>query len=479
MPDCHYANFDIAVYGQVAPYLVHALYAGHSAEGELVVDRHQGDWEQRLARLSVAWQSPGRAYLEETGALLYAALWRDQVRDLWLRPRGDLENGVIAGLRVRLSLSPPAVAALPWEALYDSDRSVVFAAGASVTLVRVVNLLRYVGTPRTLATRLPLRIMAAIPDDPSGQVDTAAEWDRLQAALASLQPGGVRLSYLGGRFGTWDLRHRLEQELPDVLHIVTHGRPDGILLWQDDEPQLAPAAALRVALDGANSLRLLLLAACATGQAVDPSPLASFGAQLLQTGVPAVIAMQFDVQVVTAAAFSEQFYQQLVAGRCAGQVDVAVNYGRSALYVHDADSFAYGAPVLWLNASDGRIFTSERPFILRAPDTQYSTIPTPALSDAEIARLLDELAGFEAWLAAVTQFERTAIPSALRSIETRRQEHLQSVRDLLGLISAEADPAARARSFAQRRAVVGTERDHAERLTAFLLANTPGSAAAT
>ena len=434
MPDCHYANFDIAVYGQVAPYLVHALYAGHSAEGELVVDRHQGNWEQRLARLSVARQPPGRAYLEETGSLLYAALWRDQVRDLWLRARGDLENGVIAGLRVRLSLSPPAVAFLPWEALYDSDRSAVFAAGASVTLVRVVNLLRYVGTPRTLAARLPLRIMAAIPDDPSGQVDSAAEWERLQAALASLQPGGVRLSHLGGRLGVWDLRRRLEQEQPDVLHIVTHGRPDGILLWQEDEPQLVPVAALRVALDGANSLRLLLLAACATGQTVDPSPLASFGAQLLQTGVPAVIAMQFDVQVDAAAAFSEQFYRQLVAGRCAGQVDVAVNYGRSALYVHDADSFAYGAPVLWLNASDGRIFTSDRPFVLRAPALQYSPSAIPAMSDAKIARLLDELAGFEAWLAAVTQFERSAIPAALRSIETRRQEHLQSVRDLLGLI---------------------------------------------
>jgi hypothetical protein len=289
----------------------------------------------------------------------------------------------------------------------------------------------------------------------------------------------VRLSHLGGRLGVWDLRRRLEQEQPDVLHIVTHGRPDGILLWQEDEPQLVPAAALRVALDGANSLRLLLLAACATGQAVDPSPLASFGAQLLQTGVPAVIAMQVDVQVDAAAAFSEQFYQQLVAGRCAGQVDVAVNYGRSALYVHNADSFAYGAPVLWLNASNGRIFTADRPFVLRAPAGQYSPMAMPAMSDAEIARLLDELAGFEAWLAAVTQFERSAIPAALRSIETRRQEHLQSVRDLLGLISAEADPAARARSFAQRRAVVGTERDHAERLTAFLLANTPGSAAAT
>ncbi len=54
MPDCRFANFDIAVHGQAAPYLVHALYAGHSAEGELAIDHHTGDWEARLARLGAA-----------------------------------------------------------------------------------------------------------------------------------------------------------------------------------------------------------------------------------------------------------------------------------------------------------------------------------------------------------------------------------------------------------------------------------------
>jgi hypothetical protein len=478
MPDCHFTNFDIAVHGQGTPYMVHAVYAGYSAEGELAADRLGGDWPQRAARLGAA-QPPGRTFLEETGSLLYAALWRDQVRDLWLRARGDLETGAVAGLRVRMSLSPPAVAALPWETLYDVDRGSVFAVGASVTLVRVVNLLRYVGTPRTLATRLPLRVLVAIPEDATGQVDAAAEWDRLRVALAPLQPGGVHLAHLGGRFGVWELRRRLEQDRPDVLHVVTHGRPDGILLWQEDEPQLVPAAALRVALDGADSLRLLLLAACSTGQAVDPTPLASLGAQLLQTGVPAVIGMQVDVRVEAAAVFSEQFYRQLVAGRCAGQVDAAVNYGRSALYVQNADSFAYGTPVLWLNAADGRIFTPDRPFVLRSAALPRPPGTIAALSATEIACALDELAEYETWLAATAQFERAAIPSALRSIETRRQAHLQSVRDLLSLIAAEVDPAARAGSFAQRRSALATQREHVERLTAFLLANTPGSATAT
>jgi hypothetical protein len=470
MSDCRLANFDIAVHGHAAPYLVHALYAGHSAEGELTIDLRQEGWEERLARLGAGGRPPGRAYLEETGAQLYAALWRDQVRDLWLRARADLESGALAGLRVRLSLSPGLVAALPWEALYDTDRGAVFAAGTAITLVRVVNLLRYVGAPRPLEARLPLRILAALPEDPTGQVDTEGEWTRLQAALASLQDGGIRLTRLGGRFSVWELRRRLEQEQCDVLHLVTHGRPDGILIWQDGEPQLLPAAALRVALEGLPSLRLLLLLACSTAQAVDPSPLASLGAQLLQTGVPAVVAMQYDVSVDAAALFSEQFYQQLIAGRCAGQVDVAVNYGRGALYVRDADHFAYGAPVLWLNAPDGRIFTPDRPFVLRTPPPA-APARTAEADAAERAALLLALAEFETWLASVPEFGRATLPSPLRSIESRRQEHLQSVRDLLSVIAAETDPALRARSFAQRRTALTSERDHAQRLAAFLQAS--------
>ncbi len=212
---------------------------------------------------------------------------------------------------------------------------------------------------------------------------------------------------------------------------------------------------------------------------MDTSPLASLGAQLLQTGAPAVIAMQYDVRAAAAAAFGEQFYQQLVAGRCAGQVDVAVNYGRSALYIQDPDSFAYGTPVLWLNAGDGRIFVPERPFVLRTPAAPYAAAAKPGMTGAEIAAALDELAEFQAWLRAVPQFERSAIPSALRSIETRRQEHLQTIRDLLSLVAAEGDDAARAQSFVQRRAALGVERDHAVRLTAFLQANTPGSSTVT
>lgn len=470
MADCCFENFDIAVHGQAAPYLVRAAYAGYSAEGELAIDARQPFWAECLTLLSSHRHPPGRSYMEQAGSSLYQALWRDQVRDLWLRARSDLEAGSNAGLRLRVSLSPPDVAALPWETLYDAERGLFLAAANQTPLGRVVNLLRYVGAPRPLSARLPLRVLVALPEDATGVLDSEQEWQRLQIALAPLQGSGLHLLRLDGRFGLLDLRRRLEQEQPHVLHLVTHGRPDGVLLWQDGQPQLAPPSALRLALEGAHSLRLILLAACSTAQVFDQSPLSSLGAQLLQTGVPAVIAMQVDVRATAAAAFSEHFYLQLLAGRCPGLVDVAVNYARSCLYLREPDQFAFGAPVLWLNAEDGRIFTPDRTLTLAAPPLLAPTVQPPSLaaSEADRSALLAELAALETWLAAVPTFERSAVPPDLRTVEAGRRKHLQDMRDLLARLPDADQVSQRAQHFAEQRTALQEQRERIDRLTALL-----------
>lgn len=464
MPDCRFENFDIAVHGQADPYLVRAHYAGYSAEGELAIDARQPYWVDCLARLAAPGRTPGRSLLEQAGSLLHQALWRDQVRDLWLRARTDLEAGSAMGLRVRLSLSPPDVAALPWEVLYDSERGVFLATASQTPMGRAVNLLRYVGAPRPLAARLPLRVLVALPEDPTGALDAEQEWSRLQTALAPLQGEGLHLLRLDGRFGLLDLRQRLEQDQPHLLHLVTHGRPDGVLLWQNGQPQIAPPPAVRLALEGAHSLRLVMLAACSTAQVFDQSPLSSLGAQLLQTGVPAVIAMQVDVRATAAAAFSEHFYLHLLAGRCPGLVDVAVNYARSCLYLREPDQFAFGAPVLWLNAPDGRIFSPDRPLVLAAPVAPAALVATTV----DAAALLAELAAVEGWLASVPAFERSAVPPDLRSVEAGRRKHLQDVRDLLVRLPDASQAAERARQFAAQRTVLQVHREHIDRLTSLL-----------
>ena len=61
--------------------------------------------------------------------------------------------------------------------------------------------------------------------------------------------------------------------------------------------------------------RLVLLASCESagsgGLAADGSPLAALGPRLARAGVPAVIAMQGQVSLATAAAFTGAFFRQL------------------------------------------------------------------------------------------------------------------------------------------------------------------------
>jgi len=490
MADCRFTNFDIAVHGQANPYLVRAVYAEHAAEGELDADRRQPYWAGRLAELGSRRRPPGRAVLEETGARLFQALLHSDVRDLWLRAHADLEGGKVAGLRVRLSLSPAGVVDLPWEAMYDRDRRVFLAASLQTPLVRVVNLLRYVGAVRPLATRLPLRLLVAIPDDPTGQIDAAVEWQRIQDAVAPIRPEGVSVERFAGRFGILELRRQLELGRPDILHLITHGGPEGVVLWQAGQPVIASAAALRVALEAAPSVRLVVLTACATATAPPSSPsvgaasvseppsaraasvsehaspVASVGAQLLQAGLPAVIAMQFDVQEEVAAEFAGYFYTELVAGRCPGAIDVAMSYARSSLYALNPDAFDYGMPVLWLNTADGRIFMLDRTIQARP---RVVATPLPAPAPAAMAAILEEIAALQQWLAASTpRRDRRSID---RSIESSRQEHLQSVRDTLAAatnVTADASPAKLAEWASDRLPDLRRHQWEADRLSGIL-----------
>src|SRR5690606_9406456 len=161
-----------------------------------------------------AGTEPGQSFLEATGAHLFRQLFQDGVRDLWVHAQSDLAGGAADGICVRLMTPPPAVAALPWEVLFDPDRKVAFAGSVQTPLVRVENLLRHIGHVRPLQARLPLRLLLATPDDPAGQLDTAGVRDRLMAALAPLAGCVVDVIPLDGRFSVVDLRDALAGERP-------------------------------------------------------------------------------------------------------------------------------------------------------------------------------------------------------------------------------------------------------------------------
>ena len=426
MGHCRLTDFDIMINGYGAPYQVHATYKGHGAGGEFAIDAAQAEWATRLEQLA-AGAGPGQPFLEATGANLFRQLFQDGVRDLWVHAQSDLAGGAADGICVRLMTPPPAVAALPWEVLFDPDRKVAFAGSVQTPLVRVENLLRHIGHVRPLQARLPLRLLLATPDDPAGQLDTAGVRDRLMTALAPLAGSVVDVIPLDGRFSVVDLRDALAGERPDIVHLVTHGHADGVLLWQNGEPCYTPAASLRAVMDGADSVKLVLLSACSTGQGSLQHSLASVGAQLLQAGLPAVIAMQFDIEESTAADFSRFFYQELFSGRCPGAVHLAVNYARSNLYALDPASYGYGTPVLWLNAPNGAIFEMDGTFMppLRAHPASAATKPP------DLKPLIQQRRHIEQWRTGLDNLDVTALTPSLRPIQRPLQDALREVDALL------------------------------------------------
>ncbi len=483
-----FTDFDIVIRGDAAPYAVTATYRTRIAEGIFDQESTQGFWQQYVHDLVDPVHLPGSQILSAAGRRLFEALIQDDIRDLWVSARTDIETGVQHGLRVRLALQPPAVASLPWECLYDPDRNEAFAANSRTPLVRVENVYRNVAPTRTLQTGLPLTVLLAIPDDvipsdivhsnvissaamPSNAVphngstplNSQQEAQRVKDALAPLGHS-VQISLLTGRFDVVELRQRLEAEQPDVLHLIGHGQPDGVWLWQRDEPSLTSATALRTILQHCPALKLAFLNVCLAGAPSEHTRFASVGEQLLQEGIPAVIAMQFEIADEAAIQFAQYLYQSLVSGSHPGAIDAAVTYARSNLYALNPDSFAYGTPILWLNAPDGVVF--------KLADSRRPTSPLPlatdAHSDASFSRAAlviehtaaDELEllqiqtnEVEAWLAQWTEIAVTDTSADIRVLLTVWNDGIRNLHDLfrqLHHLAAEDDAEAIVESYKQK-----------------------------
>ena len=404
-----YTNFDITITGDRAPYAVLASYRGLSGASTFSQDALHSVWMGFLARLGDPYQTQGEKLLAEIGSRLFSELVRDQVRDLWAQARADLDDG--GRLRLRLILHPPAVAALPWETLHDPLRNQSFAADTNISLVRTQNLVSHVARPRALEAALPLKILLLTVDsgipgaatqhgpdhgEPGHNLAAHMESDQIRSAIEKLPSDRVELDHLDGRVSIQQIQDRLKTSWPHILHYVGHGNEDGLLLWAGDAPALVSAATLRTVLQQAESVKLVFLNACLAGQVDSTRPFAAIAHQLLQSGLPAVIAMRYEIMDRSAVHFAASVYDALVAGQARGQIDAAVTMARSNLYINDPHRVDYATPILWLNSEDGRILPLED-----AQQTQPSTSPrsifTRSQMGSSVLRLEFKLEEKEAW----------------------------------------------------------------------------------
>src|SRR5262249_20857988 len=153
-----------------------------------------------------------------------------------------------------------------------------------------------------------------------------------------------------------------------ILHFVGHGgfderSQDGVLLLEDEDRMSYRIGGqdLGMLLHDHRSLRLAVLNSCDGARASRIDPFGGTAQSLVQQGLPAVIAMQFEVSDDAAIGLAREFYGALADSY---PVDAALTEARKALFAAQS-GVEWGTPVLYLRAPDAKIFdvapTAERP----------------------------------------------------------------------------------------------------------------------
>jgi len=298
-----------------------------------------------------------RQLIEAFGGQLFTAVFSGPVGECLERSRVNAGNRD-AGLRIRLRL-PPALANIPWEYLYDTSHGFL-GLDPDTALVRYLELPSPVGP---LSIRPPLRILAMIsaPSD-LAQLDAEQEWAKLDETFEPLRSQGlVEVDRLAD--GTLTALHRpLQLHEYHVLHFIGHGgfdeeAQDGAVALEDatGKARMVTGRELSTMIRHP-SLRLVVLNACEGSRVAAGDPFSGVAQALARQGIPAVIAMQFEISDPAALAFSQSFYQGIADGL---PVDTATVEARRAMFAGDS-GIEWATPVLYLRSTDGRVFRRRR-----------------------------------------------------------------------------------------------------------------------
>lgn len=145
-----------------------------------------------------------------------------------------------------------------------------------------------------------------------------------------------------------------------MFHFIGHGGFDstsdeGFIAIADTDGEISRLRAgdLGRLLGDHLPLRLVLLSACEGARTGAHDIFSSTAATLLRRGVPAVVAMQYEVTDQAAIEFARAFYEALAD---AVPVDAAVGEARKAISRIMSSSLEWGTPVLYMHAPDGVLF---------------------------------------------------------------------------------------------------------------------------
>ena len=325
--------------------------------------------------------------VEEVGRELFEAVFDGPIRDFFRDCRRDYGS---LRIRVKLDLGEPgqrALSRLPWEALRspEGDELDFLAVDPGSPVVRDVAYEERV-TPAPVEGKLRVLVITANPPGTSRLPGLVREGDVIAESFDELQRNGV-LEYDHVENATLEaINARLrERSNYHVVHFMGHGDyRDGRgllhLHGHDDEGAEvdAPVDSSDFALQlkgRTDGLRLVFLNACNTGvESRGESERQGVGVatSLLQAGIPAVIAMQYQMEDGAAVTFARTLYRQLAAFR---PLEEAVSDARRDVLTGEGGSRRrtdfWLTPVLYMRAgmTSGTIFEQGGPVGLDPPES--------------------------------------------------------------------------------------------------------------
>ncbi len=160
------------------------------------------------------------------------------------------------------------------------------------------------------------------------------------------------------------LRLKLQEGDYHILHFVGHSGyvedaegadGGGVIYLEDEDHSQAPISDSQLVnlLGDQDSLRLVVLNSCEGARTSVRDPFAGIATSIVALGIPAVVAMQFEITDDAAIAFAEELYGSLIARE--ETIDVAVAEARKAVFT-EVNETEWATPVLFLRNEDGRLF---------------------------------------------------------------------------------------------------------------------------
>ncbi len=257
-------------------------------------------------------------------------------------------------LRLWISASAPELHGLRWELLCDPLDQSLLSTDENIYFSRYFSSLDW--RPVRLRQKGSLHALVAV-SNPSdlvnyklAPIDKAGELERARSGLAEIDfytpPGPVSLD---------EIIKALRSEGSDILYLVCHGalvNGRAILYLEGPDGKLAALSGedLTLRIKELQKLpRLAVLVSCQSAGSGTADALAALGPRLVEAGIPAVIAMQANLSMETAAQFMPVFFRELQKD---GQIDRALAVARGTLRSRPD----FWVPVLFMRLKSGHLW---------------------------------------------------------------------------------------------------------------------------